>query len=548
MDTRTRTRPRPRAASDGGADAGEATLNTVKVPSDPTRLNITTASFRVRFTPPSGSLIDPGLVGAMTRDSALVGAGTFAGPASAGAAAGVAAGGALGVPGSLAGSVAVPGLTGAVRTMPRRRGRVVPITYTGQLDLAVPPQGVPGQAGAPASVGGRGRGVALGDMESTQQMTQIDFDELDNYEDFAGFSGFADLDGVQVFEPPARRPPLPDTPASSSAQHHAWHPGKRVDLGLVLLPLRVFLGCISVYAGFSKLCDPVYFDGGARGSMTHWLQALHPWSIAQPLLTLAMDHPVGAGLAVAFVQINVGVLAILGLWQRASAAVAMVLSVALLATASWRAVPVYDTPEIIYLAAWSPLLLAGAPMFSLDGWLHLEAWRRLGEHAQVRQLRRRVLRRGVVLATVVIGATFLLGSVLGAAVRASHVSQTTSVPSETPVPSPSASTPGGDWPSGAVPVPVQSVPTSGKSGHSGPGSTSAKPSPSSSHKHHSGSTGTSSSTSSSSSTGSTRTGAGTGAGSGSGSSGTSGSSRTHKPGSGQQSPGNPNGVIGGLLG
>ncbi|MEY9938737.1 DoxX family protein [Streptacidiphilus sp. MAP5-3] len=541
MDTRTRTRPRPRAASAGGADAGEATLNTVKVPSDPTRLNITTASFRVRFSPPEGSLIAPGLVGAMSRDSALVGAGTFAGPARAGAAAGVAAGGAVGIPGS----VAVPGLTGAVATMPRRRGRVVPITYTGQLDLAVPPRGVPAQAVGRASEGG-GRGVALGDMESTQQMTQVDFDELENYEDFAGFSGFADLDGVRVFEPAARRPPLPDTPAASTAQHHAWYPGKRVDLGLVLLPLRVFLGCISVYAGFSKLCDPVYFDGGARGSMMHWLQALHPWSVAQPLLALAMDHPVGAGLVVAFVQINVGVLAILGLWQRASAAVAMMLSVALLVTVSWRAVPVYDTPEIIFLAAWSPLLLAGAPMFSLDGWLHLEAWRRLGEHAEVQQLRRRVLRRGVVLATVVIGTTFLLGSVLGAAVRASHVSQTTSVPSETPTPSPSQSTPSDVWPSGAIPVPVASVPTSGKSGHSGPGSASAKPSPSSSHKHHSGSTGATSSTSSSSSLGSSPTGYGTGGSSGS-SSGTSGSSRSHKPSPGQ-SPGNPNGVIGGLLG
>ncbi|MFD0329376.1 hypothetical protein ACFQZC_17355 [Streptacidiphilus monticola] len=40
-----------------------------------------------------------------------------------------------------------------------------------------------------------------------------------------------------------------------------WYPRRRVDLGLVLLPLRILLGCVSVWAGFSKLCDPVYFDG-----------------------------------------------------------------------------------------------------------------------------------------------------------------------------------------------------------------------------------------------------------------------------------------------
>ena len=31
---------------------------------------------------------------------------------------------------------------------------------------------------------------------------------------------------------------------------------------MVLLPLRIFLGFISIYAGMGKLCDPVYFDGG----------------------------------------------------------------------------------------------------------------------------------------------------------------------------------------------------------------------------------------------------------------------------------------------
>jgi hypothetical protein len=145
---------------------------------------------------------------------------------------------------------------------------------------------------------------------------------------------------------------------------------------LVLLPLRVLLGGFSLYAGFSKLCDPVCFDGGARGSMIHWQERLHPWSVAQPLLALATSHPIGAGLAVAFMQINVGVLAIQGLRQRLCAAVVMTLAVALLVTVSWRTVPVYDTPGTIYLAAWSPRLLAGAPLFSLDGWLHLEAWPR----------------------------------------------------------------------------------------------------------------------------------------------------------------------------
>ncbi|WP_460625024.1 DoxX family membrane protein, partial [Kitasatospora kifunensis] len=218
------------------------------------------------------------------------------------------------------------------------------------------------------------------------------------------------------WQPTGPLPELADAEAAGEPTRHAWQPGRRVDLGLVLLPLRLLLGSLSVYAGFSKLCDPVYFDGGDRGSMMRWLGSLHPWKVAQPLLDFAMAHPVGAGLGVAFTEVVVGVLSLLGLWQRLAAGTAMALSAALLFTVSWRAVPVYDTPDLIFLAAWSPLLIAGAPFASLDGRLTLEAWRRYGPQAP-KAVRRRVLRRGTVVAVVVIGLTLLLGSLLGAAVR-----------------------------------------------------------------------------------------------------------------------------------
>ncbi|MEU2179606.1 DoxX family protein [Streptomyces thermolilacinus] len=214
-----------------------------------------------------------------------------------------------------------------------------------------------------------------------------------------------------------------DTYADGSPAHHrhAYYPGRRMNLGVVLLPLRVFLGLISVYAGMGKLCDPVYFDGGERGSMVRWLHSLDPWPLAEPLLDFALAHPVGAGLTVAFAQVIVGVLTILGLWQRVAAVFGVLLSAALLLTVSWRAVPVYDAPDIIYLAAWSPLIIAGAPVYSVDGRLAGEAWRTLGPRAALWALRRRVLRRGAVVAAVVIGLTLLVGSVLGGAVRSSDL-------------------------------------------------------------------------------------------------------------------------------
>ncbi|MEU6228781.1 DoxX family membrane protein [Streptomyces sp. NPDC047042] len=198
---------------------------------------------------------------------------------------------------------------------------------------------------------------------------------------------------------------------------HAYYPGRRMNLGVVLLPLRIFLGFISIYAGMGKLCDPVYFDGGKRGSMMKWLNTLHPWEVAEPLRQFALQHPVGSGLVIAFLQVVVGVLTVLGLWQRVAAVGGALLSGALLVTVSWKSVPVYDAPDIIYLAAWSPLIIAGAPVYSIDGRLAGSAWRRLGPRTDIWELRAYVLRRGALVTAVVIGLTLLIGSLLGGAVR-----------------------------------------------------------------------------------------------------------------------------------
>ncbi|MFJ8633828.1 DoxX family membrane protein [Streptomyces sp. NPDC093568] len=209
--------------------------------------------------------------------------------------------------------------------------------------------------------------------------------------------------------PPKR---LGDDPA-----RHAYYPGRRMNLGVVLLPLRVFLGFISIYAGMGKLCDPVYFDGGQRGSMVKWLNTLHPWEVAEPLRQFALEHPVGSGLVIAFFQVIVGVLTVLGCWQRVAAVVGALLSAALLLTVSWKSVPVYDAPDIIYLAAWSPLIIAGAPVYSIDGRLAGMAWRRLGPRSDIWELRQYVLRRGALITAIVTGLTLLIGSLLGGAVR-----------------------------------------------------------------------------------------------------------------------------------
>ncbi|MFD8392707.1 DoxX family membrane protein [Streptomyces sp. NPDC059680] len=235
------------------------------------------------------------------------------------------------------------------------------------------------------------------------------YDDHDGYDDHEGYDEYADPSDPDAPRPARRQG---DDPA-----RHAYFPGRRMNLGVVLLPLRIFLGFISIYAGMGKLCDPVYFDGGKRGSMVKWLNTLHPWAVAEPLRQFALHHPVGSGLVIAFLQVVVGVLTILGCWQRVAAVLGALLSAALIVTVSWKTVPAYDAPDIIYMAAWSPLIIAGAPVYSVDGRLAGGAWRRLGPRADIWDLRRYVLRRGALITIVTVGLTLLVGSLLGGAVR-----------------------------------------------------------------------------------------------------------------------------------
>ncbi|MFC5032192.1 DoxX family membrane protein [Streptomyces sp. DSM 41987] len=412
------------------------------------------------------------------------------------------------------------------------RRRAAPVVWSGRTEPGDPAAGRllqavrhAGHAGAESGSGRSGPDTPAG---STQLLPRIDIDEAatpgvvgprmpepellrgvrpargafdddyDGYDDEFG-DGRGDRRGKGLAAGPGEKNGI-RRGRNAEPIRHAWYPGHRMNLGVVLLPLRVFLGFISVYAGMSKLCDPVYFDGGERGSMVKWLTSLHPWAAAAPLRDLALTHPVGAGLTIAFLQVIVGVLTICGLWQRVAASLAAALSVALLVTVTWRTVPVYDAPDFIYLAAWSPLIIAGAPVYSVDGRLAGEAWRRLGPRAELWDLRRRVLRRGVVLATIFVGLTLLCGSVLGAAVRSSSTHTDVPTPARIPVnnlpgtPLPEVSgtaTPGKPKPTpkpsksaGAKKKPTKSPSASPsgthKSGSTGSGSSSSKPRESSS--------------------------------------------------------------------
>ncbi|WP_202121220.1 DoxX family protein [Streptomyces sp. BA2] len=405
MSVDTRTPRNPTGGSSSGFDEAPA-LSMVKVPSDPAQVIVNHASFRVQL-PTAQRTQSPRIARHLSNADD---------------------------------TVRIP----AVGSATRRRS---PVVWSGKSE-----PGDPGATGLlqavrgtgvrhSAEVGGAGS-ASYDDGGATQVIPRIDVDD-----DLESTQATPAVIGPRHPDPDTRlipRMPMPESDLDEQLPYeddefdddyddtgdrqvvrrhgadpvrHAYYPGRRMNLGVVLLPLRVFLGFISIYAGMGKLCDPVYFDGGDRGSMVKWLNSLHPWALAEPLRDFALQHPVGAGLCIAFLQIIVGVLTVLGLWQRVAASVGVLLSAALIVTVSWKTVPAYDAPDIIYLAAWSPLIIAGAPVYSVDGRLAGEAWRTLGPRVDIWELRRRVLRRGALIGALVVGLTLLIGSMLGGAVR-----------------------------------------------------------------------------------------------------------------------------------
>ncbi|MGW2620979.1 DoxX family membrane protein [Streptomyces sp. NPDC001500] len=419
MSVDTRTPRTPTGDRSSGFDDAPA-LSMVKVPSDPAQIIVSHASFRVQLGASARRNQSPRIARHVSAidDTArvpVVGAAARAGAAAGGRRRAVVWSG-----------KSAPDDTGAHRLLQAVRagsvGHGEPPTADAGATQVIPRVGVDdrGYDGAFAAqtletpLVGAQRTPAAGEHRLLPNMRTVGSAYDEPAYDDAQFEDFGDTGhGLDPDAAPTRRSRRQgDDPA-----RHAYYPGRRMNLGVVLLPLRVFLGFLSIYGGMGKLCDPVYFDGGKRGSMVKWLDTLHPWEVAEPLRQFALHHPVGSGLVIAFLQVVVGVLTVLGCWQRVAAVVGAGLSAALIVTVSWKTVPVYDTPDIIFLAAWSPLIIAGAPVYSVDGRLAAGAWRRLGPRTDLWELRRYVLRRGALVTAIAVGLTLLVGSLLGGAVR-----------------------------------------------------------------------------------------------------------------------------------
>ncbi len=143
-----------------------------------------------------------------------------------------------------------------------------------------------------------------------------------------------------------------------------------------LLPLRIFLGVTFVYAGLDKLTDSAFLKDSGAGSIGDMMRVVRDSSAIPALVDMALESPVGFGYAIAFGELAVGIGTLLGLLTRIAALGGALISLSLWLTVSWAAEPYYYGNDLPYLMAWIPLILAGAPLLSVDA--ALRARRRRG--------------------------------------------------------------------------------------------------------------------------------------------------------------------------
>ncbi|MEV7991142.1 DoxX family protein [Streptomyces sp. NPDC086077] len=133
-----------------------------------------------------------------------------------------------------------------------------------------------------------------------------------------------------------------------------------------LLPLRVFLGITFIYAGLDKLTDSAFLQAAGSGSIGDTMRTVRDSSAIPALVDLALENPVAFGYAIAAGELAVGIGTLLGLLSRLAAFGGALISLSLWLTVSWASDPYYYGNDLPYMFCWVPLVLAGAPYWSLD--------------------------------------------------------------------------------------------------------------------------------------------------------------------------------------
>jgi thiosulfate dehydrogenase [quinone] large subunit len=261
-------------------------------------------------------------------------------------------------------------------------------------------------------------------------------------------------------------------------------PDGTVVTGWALMPLRLFLGVTFTYAGLQKLANPDFFRSSSAISIHAQLVGAERSSPIHALLGGLVHAAPVVGALIALGEVAIGLGTLVGLWARVAAGAGMLLSFGLFLTVSFHSSPYFTGSDIVFLFAWTPLVLAGAAAApALDTWF---ADRRSAPAVSAGGpdgvSRREVVSKGAVTGLLA-GVVVVLGGVVAGVGRAVAPSTTSasgtalgggSAPTPTTTPTTAAPT-GSTATTGAAPAghklgPASDVPVGGSATFTDPAS------------------------------------------------------------------------------
>lgn len=211
----------------------------------------------------------------------------------------------------------------------------------------------------------------------------------------------------QLPQRPAPSPPAGaagPAPGPVSAQLPRW----------ALIPLRAFIGVTFCFAGLQKLASPGFFRASDPASIQAQLAGAARTSPVHALIAPLAHGAVAIGVIIALAELAVGLGTVLGLWQRLAAAGGIALSFVLFLTVSFHASPYYTGADIVFVFAWTPLLLAGAgPVLSADAVIAARAGARRSSRHTLEPGRRDVMLKAAVTAAAAAAGAVLAGAAAG---------------------------------------------------------------------------------------------------------------------------------------
>ncbi len=215
-------------------------------------------------------------------------------------------------------------------------------------------------------------------------------------------------------------------------------------IGRVLYPLRLFVGITFIYAGLQKFFSADYFSTTSPNGFLKQTISASTKSPISFILNHAIEHHTLVAFGVASGELLAGLGLLLGIWTRVSALGVFGLATSFFLTVSWGTSPYYFGPDIVFMAAATPFLIAGDGGFMSLGYRIRESVRREfgvapNQAVSNNPLEEQIERRTLVKTGALAGGVGVAGLAVGLVGKSRAKSSVVATPSTSPSATPTSS-------------------------------------------------------------------------------------------------------------